>query len=326
MEALETYGSFQLSPQTYFKNALLLFENQQLSSALQAIDAAIVFSNNSPFYIYQKIRILYNLGDYRSCSQLIVSQLAYLYKHSSLYILCRILDYLQKMNHYTLGDLKKLLGYHHVPYCLADSYKTLLTQKDKPFLLLAKKAMVQDDYTLCLCYCQLYCKLHPVTPDIMYMKAYSYHILCDLIQARTNYIAYLKAQPNNTLAYIHVSFISMELGDYEVATDYLQKASDMEPSNKQYLFYLGECYYNAKKYEQAITTYEAIAKLEPDNLQNCFNLFHAYQKINKRRLSRHYLKRIQKHLKKGVSTNSKKGFSACKIHQLLMILFLLKNS
>lgn len=298
MEALETHGSFQLSPQAYFKNALFLFENQQLPAALQAIDAAIVFSNNSPFYIYQKIRILYNLGAYKNCSQLIVSQLGYLYKHSSLYILCRILDYLQKINHYNLEDLKKLLHHHHVPYCLADSYYTLLTEKNKPFLSLAKKAIVQDDYSLCLCYCQLYLKLHPSTPEVIYMKAYASHMLGDLIQARHNYIDYLKEQSHNASAHISASFISMELGDYEVAIEHLLKACSIEPSNKQYLFYLGECYYAAKKFDQAIATYQTIAKLDPDNLQNCFNLSHAYQKVSKRRLSRRYLKRIKKQLKR----------------------------
>lgn len=298
METIETYGSLQLSPQACFKNALLLFQNQQLPSALQAIDAAIVFSNHSPFYIYQKIRILYDLGAYKSCSQLIVSQLQYLYKHGSLYILCRVLDYLQKINHYELDDLKNLLSHHHVPYCLADSYDTLLTQKDKPFLSLAKKALVQDDYTLCLSYCNLYCKLYLATPDILYMKAYSYHMLGDLEKARHLYIDYLKMQPTDTSVATYVSFISMELGDYEVALEYLQKVSAMEPSNTQYLFYLGECYYASKKYEQAIATYKTIAKLEPNNLQNCFNLSHAYEKISKRRLSKRYLKRIQKQLKK----------------------------
>jgi len=297
MEILETHGSFQLSPQAYFRNALRLLHNQQLSSALQSIDTAIVFSHHSPFYIYQKIRILYDLGAYKSCSQLIVSQLGHLYKHSSLYILCRTLDYFQKMNHYTLDDLKNLLSHHHVPYCLADSYATLLTQKDKPFLLLAKKAMVQDDYTLCICYCQLYCKLHPISPDIMYMKAYSHHMLGDLMQARNNYIEYLKVQPNNTSASVNLSFIYMELGDYESATSYLQKVSAIEPSNKQYLFYLGECYYASKKFDQAIATYKSIAELEPDNLQNCFNLSHAYQKLSKPIFSRRYLKRIKKQLK-----------------------------
>lgn len=297
MEAIKIHSSFQLSPQAYFKDALLLFNEQQLQPALQSIDAAIVFSNHSPFYIYQKIRILYDLGAYKSCTQLIVSQLEYLYKQGSLYILCRVLNYLQKMNHYNLDDLKNLLIHHHVPYCLADSYNTLLTQKDKPFLPLAKKAMVQDDYSLCLCYCNLYCKVKPITPDIMYMKAYSYHMLCDLIPARNNYLEYLKAQPNNTSAYINVSLISMELGEYAVAIDYLKQASDMDPSNTQYLFYLGECYYAAKKFEQAIATYEAIANLEPNNLQNCFNLSHAYEKINRRRLSKRYLKCAKKQLK-----------------------------
>ena len=249
------------------------------------------------------IRILYDLGAYKSCSQLIVSQLGYLYKHSSLYIVCRSLDYFQKINHYTRDDLEKLLSSHHVPYSLADSYDTLLTQKDKPFFSLAKRAMVQDDYTLCISYCQLYCKLRPINPDIMYMKAYSHHMLGDLPKARHYYLEYLNAKPNHPSAYLHISLVSMELGDYEGAISYLQKASSMEPQNIQYLSYLGECYYASKNFEQAIATYKAIAQLEPDNFQNCFNLSHAYQKLNKRRLSRRYIKRIKKNLKQGFRPN-----------------------
>lgn len=130
----------------------------------------------------------------------------------------------------------------------------------------------------------------------MYMKAYSYHMLYNLIPARNNYMEYLMTQPDNPSAYINVSLISMELGDYTIAINYLQQAFAMDSSNTQYLFYLGECYYAAKKFKEAIATYEIIAKLEPGNLQNCFNLSHAYKKINKRRLSKRYLKRIKKQL------------------------------
>lgn len=299
MEAIEIQQSLQLSPQTYFKNALLLLKHQQIPNALQAIDAAIVFSHHSPFYIYQKIRLLYDLGAYKSCHQLIVSQLTHLYKHGSLYILCRALNYLQKIQNYEVEDFRDLLKAHQVPYCLADSYGTLLTQKNKPFLSLAQKAMFQDDYTLCLCYCDLYCKLYPETSDILYMKAYSYHMLRDLIQARHHYQAYLKVCPNEATAYSHMGLISMELGDYTHAIYYLQQATAIAPTQINYLFYLGECYYAAKKFEQALETYESIAKVDPNNLQNHFNLAHTYEKLNKNRLSKRYQKRIKKHFRSG---------------------------
>ena len=297
MEATEIHESLQLSPRAYFKNALLLLKQQQIPDALQAIDAAIVFSHHSPFYIYQKMRLLYNLDAYKSCHRLIVSQLPHLYKHGSLYILCRTLDYLQKIQNYELEDLKNLLITHHVPYCLADSYSTLLTQKNKPFLSLAQKAMFQDDYILCLSYCDLYCKIHSETPDILYMKAYSYHMLRNLIQAKNYYQAYLKTCPDQALAYSHMGLISMELGDYTHATYYLQQAATLAPTQIEYLFYLGECYYASKKFEQALATYESIAKLDPNNLQNHFNLSHTYEKLNKRRLSKRYQKCIKKQFK-----------------------------
>ena len=294
MEAIEIHKSLEFSPQTYFKNALLFLKHQEIPRALQAIDTAIIFSHHSPFYIYQKIRLLYDLGAYKSCHQLIVSQLAHLYKHGSLYIFCRTLDYLQKIKSNDLQDLKELLIAHRIPYCLADSYSTLLTQKNKPFLSLAQKAMYQDDYELCLCYCDLYCKIHPETSDIMYMKAYSYHMLHNLIQAHFYYEAYLKACPNQAVAYSQLGLICMELGDYTHGIYHLQQAATMNPNEVDYLFYLAECYYASKKFEQAIEIYESIAKQDPDNLQNYFNLSHTYNKLNKRRLSKRYQKRIQK--------------------------------
>lgn len=300
METLDTSTLLHHSPQLYFKRALALLEEDNLPDALQCMDAAIVFSHHSPFYIYQKIRLLYQLGAMKNCSQLIVSQLEYLYKHGSLYILCRLIDYFQKINHYNTDDLSKLLHHYHIPYCLANSYSTLLTQKNKPFLSLAQKAMFQDDYNLCLCYCELYLKLHPTTSEICLLQATAHHMLGHLLTAKNYYLEYLKLCPNHPKAFENMGLIAMELGEYDLAIDYLQKAVSAQPQNISYLLYLGECYSLAKKLDAAIATYEQVTRQEPNNLQSYFNLAHTYKRLSKNRLSRRYTKFIKKQLKNKV--------------------------
>lgn len=297
MDALETCDLLQRSPHAYFKKALALFEAHQFPSALQAIDAAIVFSHNAPFYIYQKIRLLYQLGALKNCSELILAQLEHLYRHASLYLLCRSIDYLQQINQYDSKYLAKILKHRHIPYCLADSYQTLLTQKNKPFMALAKKAMVQDDYPLCLCYCELYLKIHSKTPEILSIQAYAYHMLGDLVKAKNSASQELKISPKKAPVLAHLGAIFMEIGDYSSAIDAFKKAASLEPTNTEYLLYLGECYYVAKKTEAAISTYERIALEDPSNLQNYFNLSHTYKKLSKRRLSNRYSRLIKKHLR-----------------------------
>lgn len=307
MEALDIHNELMRSPHSFFKNALTFFNENQFDKALQSIDAAIIFSNNSPFYIYQKIRFLYHLNatsldlihidPIPSCSSFIVSQLEYLYKHGSLYILCRCIDYLQKLESYNLDGLKQLLQHHHIPYCLAQCYNTLVTQKDKPFLKLAQKAMVQDDYLLCLNYCELYLKLHPTSSQVCYLQAYSHHMLGHLLTAKNYYLNYLDLQPQSAKAYTNIALISMELGNYDLAISYFQKAIALDSDNVDYLLYLGECYYNSKKLDAAIATYKQAIKCAPNHLQSYFNLSHTYKKMSKLRHSKRYIKLIQKQLK-----------------------------
>ncbi len=298
MENLNVQQSLHLSPLNYLKNALSLLQQEQLKDALQSIDAAIVFSGNSSFYIYQKIRILYNLGALQTCSQLIVSQLEYLYKYSSLYILCRTIDYYQKINVCNLEELENLLKNVHVPYCLASIYKELMFQKEKPFLARARKAMVQDDYSLCIAYTDLHLKLNPATKDLIHMKAYSYHILGQLQQALPYYKEYLKLNVKDPKAYTELGIILLESGQISEALEYFEKASYMDPTNKEYLSYIAECQIASKKYDAAVITYQTIEKYYSTDIQNYFNLSYAYKKANKKYLSRRYLKKAKQQLKK----------------------------
>ncbi len=297
---MEAHGAEQclhLSPQNYLKNAIHLLGNEQLQDALQAIDAAIVFSNNSPFYIYQKIKFLFKLGAHTSCSQFIFSQLEYLYKHGSLYIVSRSIDYYQKINQLTTWQLIEVLKQSKIPYCMANIYTEILTTRERPYLKRAKKAMVQDHYRLCICYCDLYLKTHPLNKKILYMKAHAYHMLNELETAISFYKEYIKLSPMEPNVYVELASAYMELRKYSEALEHFQKASYMEPTNKEYLSYIGECYLHTKNYPQALATYQTVAKYHPNDIQNCFNLSHTYLKAHKKMLSNRYLKKVKKQLK-----------------------------
>lgn len=298
METLNAQQALYLSPFHYFKKGLSLLQEQQLDEALQSIDAAIVFSDNASFYIYQKIRILYDLGALQTCNQLIVSQLEYLYKHSSLYILCRTIDYYQKLNHCTLDELEGLLKNVRIPYCLARIYEELMFQKDRPFLAQARRAMIQDDYPLCIAYANLYLRFNPVHKNPIYMKAYSYHMLGELQHALSYYKTYLQLNPTDPTACSQLGAILLELGDINEALEHFKKAYAIEPTNTAYLSYIGECQIAAKKYTAAIATYQTIEKHDKTDIQNYFNLSYAYKKINKNYISKRYLKKIKQQLKK----------------------------
>ena len=298
MDTLEAYGLFHYSPHDYFKEALSLIKSQKITDALQSMDASIVFSHNAPFYIYQKIRLLYELGAYKNCSQLIVSQLDYFYKHASLYLLCRCIKYFQEINHFEVDLLARLLKQHHVPYCLADCYEMLLTKKDKSFFQLAQKAKKQDDYPLCLCYCDLELKLHPHHAETYTLKIYALHILGQLMEAQKVSSVYQALVPTDPEGYASSALIYMELGRYNAAICDLQKALSLSPNHEDYLAFLAECYYLSKQYNEAVLIYQQLTAKQPDNLQYYFNLSHIYQKTRKKRLSKHYIKLIQKTLKR----------------------------
>ena len=301
---MKTLGFMSLSEQSpsfYLKKAFELIRNSQTTDAIQCIDTAIIFSHHAPFYIFQKIKLLYYWGNQTICSQFILSQLSHLYKNGSLYIFCRTLGYLQKINHYNTAALKIYLDQQHIPYCLADCYPLILRRKYKTLYKMAHKAMMQDNYPLCIDYLHICLKCtctYNESTDIYYKLAYSYHMLGRLLDAKKYYELYFELQPYAADAYTNLGFITMELGDLTSAIHYFKKACLMVPSHPDYPLYLGECLYLAKKYSEAVNTYKAFSKEHPDNLQVYFNLSHTYKKMAKTNLSKHYTKFVNKQLKK----------------------------
>ncbi|WP_054740352.1 tetratricopeptide repeat protein [Cellulosilyticum ruminicola] len=265
-------------PQIYFKKSLDFTCNGNTEEAIQSMDTAIIISDNAPFYIYQKMKLLYTLNLTERCSQFIITQLEYLFKNASLYLVCRFIDYYQKIHDLDLARLTLLLESIHLPYCLALEYKDLLYHPRKSLTHLAQKASIQDHHKLCISYCELIHKTKVFSPDIIYLKAYSYHMLGNLIKARLTYMEFIALEPENALAYHNLGLILMEQAQYLEAQKALEKANELAPNNKHYLMDLAECHTRFKHYEEAIAIYKSLHKAFPDDLQTYFNLSYIYKK------------------------------------------------
>lgn len=289
--------SFHNNPQTHFKNALKFFENEQIPATLQSIDAAIVFSHHSPFYIYQKIRILYQLGALKSCSQLIIAQLNYLYKHGSLYLLCRSIDYLQKINHFTLGQLRYLLDQHDIPYCIADHYKSWLTAREKPIQALAENALRHDHFSLCLSYCHLYLKQAPLNASIAYMTGYCYRMLGDLSAAEDMYKQCLPLTTDSLKVKTELISLQIELHQFDTALSSIKELLASHPHHPDYLSYWGECLCLSQKFKQARRPFKKLSRKKPYRLQAYFNLAYIYGKLGRSWQAKHFTKKAERLLK-----------------------------
>ena len=57
----------------------------------------------------------------------------------------------------------------------------------------------------------------------------------------------------------------LKMGDFETAAAWLQKAIEQEPNNTTYLLFLANIFVQQEQIEDAVSLYEEILKLEPDN-------------------------------------------------------------
>lgn len=298
MEDQQTAKKIQLSPHQYFKKALALARLGKGVDAIQHIDCAIIFSSYSPFYIYQKIKILFEIKDWDRCSSYIFEQISYLYKHASLYIVCRVLHYYQLINEAAAEDLAKLLAEKDLPSCLAEEYQNILDAKTSEFFYHAKKASTQDHYQLCIDYCELLIKLKKSSWEMLYLAAYAYHMIGGLHKACEYYKKCITLNSEYDRAFCDLGLALMELNLFEEALTYLNKARYLHPGNIDYLSYIAECYYCLRQYALAQETHESIMKIYPSRLQTYFNLSHICKRQDKKALSKKYMKVAQKRIKK----------------------------
>lgn len=280
----------------YFKEALDLFNQGEFSLAFDCLDTAIILSHHCPFYIYQKTRKLFELGHLKACLNWILSNLEHLYHHSSLYLICRTLDFLQRCNHYTNLQLQTLLHEREIPYCLAKHYKTWLTCSQKDIFNLAKETFENENYSLCASYCELYLRYYSHNASIIYYAAYSYQMACNVHKAKEMYTLYDEQLHHSPESIISLALILMEAQDYISCIHYLKELLTIEPHNILYLSYLAECYYQAQCPAKALSVYKQLLKIDPHNRQVLFDLYHLYRRLEKKWLAKHYLKQAQKKL------------------------------
>lgn len=290
--------SIQISPHYYFKRAINFIRIGNLADAVSHIDCAIVFSKHSPFYVYQKIKILFEGGSFHECSNYIKGQAHFLYKNASLYILCKAIYYYQHINKFSIEALKEILSQSGVPYCLAEEYESILNLNPSDFFSYAKKACSQDNYELCIDYCHLLIRLNKTTWEVYYLMAYAYHMTGDLYKASEYYKACLKMNVDYDIAYNYLGLVLMELNLFEEALSYLDKARCLHPGQIDYLSHLAECYFCLGQYDSAIKILEEMIKICPSRIQTYFNLSHIYKRQNKKALSKKYMKIARKRLKK----------------------------
>lgn len=286
--------NIDFSPYTYFQKSLYFVRQNCQSEALQAIDTAILFSNSTPFYIYQKVKLLFNLGMLEACSQFILTQFRYFSRNASLYLLCRLIDYYQKINHLDNHELAELLTSCKVPFCLSTEYQHLLEDPHYNLMPLINKAMFQDKYTLCLSYCEVLLKTRHPRNEFYFLKGYFHHMLRDLVEARTYYKHYISLEPKDSMVYDHLGQVYMEEGLYLNALEAFHIAGMYQPNEKSYKMHLAECYYVCRQYDACAHVYEELSALFPDDLQIAFNLSCLYKKHNKKYLYRKYYKKTKK--------------------------------
>lgn len=286
-----------LAAHTYFKKSLSFIQVENREAMVQHIDCAIIFSSLSPFYIYQKIKLLFQSNQTDLCSSYILDQLHFLYTHASLYLLCRAIHYYQILNHLSLEELTEVLKNKNLPYCLASEYENLLTTRSTHLADYAQKALIQDNFTLCIDYCTLMIKQQKSNHKALYLMGYAYHMMGHLYKACEYYKKTLAVNDKYDIAYCDLGLVLMELNAFKEALEYLNIASYLQPGNLDYLSYIAECHYALKEYALAEKTFESILALSPDNVQIYFNLSYACQKQNKRRLAKRYVKTAQNQLK-----------------------------
>ena len=289
--------SCTLSPLNYFKEALALSKKSENERALQYIDSAILLSSNCPFYIYQKIKFLFQTNP-SQCQKYINEQLDFLYTHASLYLTCRTLDYYVQLMQLTPDTLQLFLLQKKLPNLLGNHYKSLLTTSVTSLIPMIQEKLIQDRLEECIAYCDIVLKGHSTSWEVYYYKGYAYHLLYDLYKAVALYKKALALNSTSPMLHNATGLALMELGAFSESLDYLKQATILKPNDPEYALHVAECYYSAKKYVEAQKYLEDLTKKFPNDLQAAFSLSHAYKIQNHKFLFNRYTKKIRKQLKR----------------------------
>lgn len=296
MQAQKIQSVSLISPYSYFKAALKLIRINEIDEALKSIDSAILFSQHTPFYIYQKVKLLFSIQHHEQCLHTINSHISYLYKHGSLYIVCRILDYYQKLTQCNQVDLCTFLINYQLPSCLALHYTSWLTTRRRNILSHAQNAFTHDQWNSCIDYCNLYLKGYAPTYDILYLKALAYYRLGNLYKSKELLNCCLSMNSKEPSIYLHLGYIHMELYKFNEAIDAFQSASSLDPENKNYMLHIGECYTASREYDLAYHFYKKLSIRYPQDQQIRFNLFYLCSKHSKKICASFYMRKLKKEM------------------------------
>lgn len=289
-----TFSPTRVSSQYYLKKALHMKYQNEIPEMIQYLDCAVILSSRSCFYIYQKIKVLFDANQFHLCDHYIQEQLLFLYQHASLYITCRVIDFYQNIHDLTSDSLKQFLVQKSIPVCLSDIYVDLLSGQKINFLHLANKAFIQDNLSLCIHYCDFVLKKNRACFEALYLKANAYHLLKNLYIACQYYEKCILL--NDKLAYLYrdYGFALMELGLIHKALSLLHQAYDLEPNNVDNIISISECYCILHKYQLAQKLLEKNLKIHPQCLQIYFHLSYICNKQNKKFLAKKYLRLVRK--------------------------------
>lgn len=108
--------------------------------------------------------------------------------------------------------------------------------------------------------------LAPASPEsYQALGWYYYHGLRDFDRALEAFAAVLQRQPNNSLAIASIAWVERRQGKWEKAAEGLRRAVQLAPREAWYCHELGNTYASSRRFEQAVSCYEQVIDLEPDN-------------------------------------------------------------
>ena len=121
-------------------------------------------------------------------------------------------------------------------------------------------------------------KKHKVTDINEAMQsAFEYHQAGDLHQAGNIYREILKSYPNSVEVLHYLGILHYQLGNYEFAIEYLEKALGLNPDDPSAYYNLGLTYKEKGQLDQAIACYEKALQLNPHSAKTHYNLGTALQ-------------------------------------------------
>lgn len=279
-----------MSAHAYLKNSISLANDRRYWEAFQYMDFAIMLTKNKGFYFYKKIKMLYSLNFHEDCMELILSQLKFLYSHTSLYLFSKILSYYEEISQCTKDELVYLLIKNDIPRCLAYEYPKLIKEKQIDFYKKANVSKERQHYTLAIAYCDLNIKQNKITTEILYLRAYCYHCLGDFDKTQKAYLMLIDRFPKYHLGYNNLGLLFMENQSYGQAEEYFKKALELDHSNLQYTYNLAECYSQWGKYDSAIPYFNTLLGTAFNQKQVYYQLYYASKKGKNRKLAKKYYK------------------------------------